>query len=127
MEEMRKTVFITGTTNKELIKEVVTLLDYLGYDALYGIKNDIDDDEKNIRIKGILESDGLLYYGNIGGKYQDIYKQEFKIAKYLELPVIFYKRTPIDLSELTETLESLVTKKVLRDAMEKEEENNEDN
>lgn len=124
---MRKTLFITGTVNNDIIEEIVKLLDYVGYDAFYGSGNDIDDDDKNIRIRGILDSDGLLCYGDNIGRNHDVFQKELEIAQYLNIPIIYYERF-MNLSDIGgETLESLVAKKVLLDAMEKEEERTDEN
>lgn len=121
MEKMRKTVFITGTVSKTTIEEIVKLLDFIGYDALYSDEVDINDEVRSDRLRLLLQSDGLLCYGNNIGKNIDVYQQEMKTAKYLEKPIIFHETSPSNLSDVTETLESLVTKKVLVDIMAKEE------
>lgn len=129
MEEMRKTVFITGTINETIIDEISKLLDYIGYEALFDNRKDIDEEVKRDRLNMLLNSDGILYYGNNGGRYQEVFQKELNVARYLNLVVISYERTPLDLSDLMETLESLVTKKVLMEKEDenKEEENNENN
>lgn len=121
MEEMRKSLFITGTVSKDIIEEIVKLLDYIGYDALYSDKINITEEVKGDRLKALILSDGLLCYGNNIGKYVDVYQQEIKTARYLDKRIIHYKRTPSDLSDIAETLESLVTMKVLENISNKEE------
>lgn len=90
-----KLAFITGTIDKQIIKEIERLLEYLDYTSIpdisaYENNTEFDEEIKKERVNLILNSDVIVVYMQPWGKYNDIFKKEIMVAEYLGIPVIEY-------------------------------------